>query len=60
MAWQGKSAADKRHHERVAQMPCLVCGAWPVDVHHVVGWADRMGRAPIAMIVLRHCAGIVI
>lgn len=46
MAWQGKSAADKRHHERVAQMPCLVCGAWPVDVHHVVGWADRMGRAP--------------
>jgi len=19
---------------RVAQLPCLVCGAWPVDVHH--------------------------
>jgi len=46
MARQGKSAADRRHHERVAKLPCLVCGAWPVDVHHVVGYADRMGRAP--------------
>lgn len=27
-------------------MPCLVCNQWPVDVHHVVGYADRMGRAP--------------
>ena len=22
------------HMERVAQMGCLVCGAWPVEVHH--------------------------
>ena len=22
------------HMARVAQMPCLVCGAWPVEVHH--------------------------
>ena len=27
-------------------MPCLACGKWPVDVHHVTGYADRMGRAP--------------
>lgn len=32
--------------ERVAQMPCLVCGEWPVQLHHVTGYADRMGRAP--------------
>ena len=44
MARQGKSAADKRHHAAVAQMPCLACGALPVDVHHVVGYADRPGR----------------
>jgi hypothetical protein len=22
------------HMERVAALPCLVCGAWPVEVHH--------------------------
>ncbi len=46
MAKQGKSATDRRHHAKVALLPCLVCQAWPVDVHHVVGYADRMGRAP--------------
>ncbi len=40
------TAADKRHFNRIAAMDCLVCGTWPVDVHHVVGYADRMGRAP--------------
>ena len=24
----------KAHMGRVAQLPCLVCGAWPVEVHH--------------------------
>ncbi|WP_273688400.1 hypothetical protein [Ketogulonicigenium vulgare] len=24
----------KRHMTAVAQLPCLVCGAWPVEVHH--------------------------
>ena len=22
------------HMGRVAQLPCMVCGAWPVEVHH--------------------------
>ena len=39
------TAADKRRFERIAAMPCLACGQWPVEVHHVVGYADRMGRA---------------
>lgn len=21
---------------RVAQLPCVICGAWPVEVHHVI------------------------
>ncbi len=29
---------------RVAQLPCLACGAQPVTLHHVSGYADRMGR----------------
>jgi len=25
----------KRHMAKVAGLPCLVCGAWPVEVHHL-------------------------
>lgn len=28
-------AAGLAHMARVAQLPCLVCGAWPVEVHHM-------------------------
>jgi hypothetical protein len=37
------TAAEKRHIERVAAMPCLVSGD-PATVHHVTGYADRIGR----------------
>jgi hypothetical protein len=40
------NAKERRHFAKVAALPCLVCGAWPVDVHHVIGYADRIGRAP--------------
>jgi hypothetical protein len=26
--------AGKAHMAAVAQLPCIVCGAWPVEVHH--------------------------
>jgi hypothetical protein len=38
------SALEKRHIERVAGLSCLVSGKRPVTVHHVTGYADRMGR----------------
>ena len=38
------TASEKRHMARVAEMPCLVCGARPVTLHHPTGFADRMGR----------------
>lgn len=28
------NAAERRHFERVAQLPCLVSGEWPVTLHH--------------------------
>lgn len=41
-------APEKRHLAHVASMPCLVCGTWPVEVHHVhsdgmkrIGKSDR-------------------
>jgi hypothetical protein len=40
-----KPVAVERHHDRVANMPCLACGAYPPNtVHHVTGYADRPGR----------------
>lgn len=30
--------------DKVAQLPCLVSGKRPVTLHHVTGYADRMGR----------------
>jgi hypothetical protein len=30
--------------DRVAGLPCLVSGKRPVTLHHVTGYADRMGR----------------
>lgn len=38
------SATERKHMERVAQMPCLVCGTPLVTLHHVTGYADRAGR----------------
>jgi hypothetical protein len=36
--------AERAHMDRVAQLPCLVSGERPVTLHHVTGYADRMGR----------------
>ena len=38
-------AVERRHIARVAALPCLVCGG-QATVHHVTGYADRMGRIP--------------
>lgn len=37
------TAAERRHMDRVAGLGCLVCGG-PATLHHVTGYADRMGR----------------
>lgn len=38
-----KPVAVQAHHDRVASLGCLVCGA-PATIHHVTGYADRPGR----------------
>ena len=39
-----KPAAVRRHHERVGEMPCLVCGVNWVTLHHPTAHADKPGR----------------
>lgn len=40
------TAKQKAHMARVAQLPCVKCGAWPVQVHHVTASSYVMGRLP--------------
>ena len=36
------TAAGKAHMAKVAQRPCVICGAWPVTVHHCI--SGRFGQ----------------
>ena len=45
MAKKAPNTAERAHMAYVASMPCLVCGG-QATVHHVTGWADKIGRAP--------------
>lgn len=38
-----KPVSVRRHHDRVAQLGCLVCGG-DAEIHHVTGYADKPGR----------------
>ena len=42
-AMKPPSAEEKRHMDRVARLPCLVCGGRST-LHHVTAYADRIGR----------------
>lgn len=37
-----KTPAGKAHMSKVAKMPCVICGARPVEVHHVI--SGRFGQ----------------
>lgn len=43
MPKKSPTAAERAHMAYVASLPCLVCGGRST-VHHVTGYADRMGR----------------
>jgi len=38
--------ADLAHMGRVAQLPCVICGFWPVDVHHVIHGRYSARKSP--------------
>ena len=38
-------AAGKRHMARVAQLPCIICGSRPVEVHHCISGRYGQRRA---------------
>lgn len=42
-----KTAAEVRHMDAVARLPCLVCGAWPTEVHHEPSPRSNMRVLPL-------------
>lgn len=34
---KSRTVAERAHHAKVAQYPCMVCEAWPVELHHPLG-----------------------
>lgn len=56
-----KRIRDKAHLAKVAQLPCCVCGNWPVEVHHIrqgVGMSQRAGdRETIPLCQAHHRTG---
>lgn len=47
MPKRAPTAAEKRHMDWCASLPCVVSGRRVgVTLHHVTGFADRMGRVP--------------
>ena len=41
-----KPRRDRGHMARVAALPCVCCGAWPVECHHVICGRYSQRRAP--------------
>jgi hypothetical protein len=37
--------AERKHLDRLAQYPCVVCGARPVQIHHPRAWVGMGQRA---------------
>lgn len=41
-ASRNRTRPQRRHHGRLKELGCLVCGG-PAEIHHVRGFADRAG-----------------
>lgn len=53
-----KTIAEKAHMNAVAQMCCLICGAWPVHVHHAeTGMGGRKNHMKILPLCEKHHTG---
>lgn len=50
------TAAEKRHMDRVAALPCVLCGAMPVELHHIREGQGAAQRAQDTL-VLPLCPG---
>lgn len=45
------SAASDRHMERVAGLPCVICGLYGVQLHHIREGQGAAQRAPDCLVI---------
>lgn len=51
--------AEKQHLDQVAQIPCIVCGNWPVHVHHAeTGFGGQRDHMKVLPLCPNHHTGV--
>lgn len=51
------TAAEKRHLDAVASLPCLVCGRQPVEIHHVRRYGETRKHKKVVPLCPEHHRG---
>lgn len=51
------TAAEKRHLDAVASLPCVVCGARPVSIHHVRRYGETRKHSKVVPLCYTHHQG---
>ena len=46
-----KPRRDRSRMALVAELPCVICGAWPVSVHHCISGRYGQRKAPDSMTI---------
>lgn len=54
----GMNKAEREHMAKVAEMPCIVCGNFPVQVHHALtGGGGRKNHMKVLPLCYLHHQG---
>lgn len=51
------TAAERRHLNRVASLPCLICQATPVEIHHIRRFGETRKHMQVAPLCPEHHRG---
>lgn len=51
------TAAEKSHIAKVASLPCLICGATPVSIHHVRRYGETRKHSKVVPLCYTHHQG---
>ena len=51
------TAAEKRYLDKVGQLPCVVCGATPVEIHHVRRYGENRKHSKVVPLCWYHHRG---
>lgn len=51
--------SEREHIAKVASISCIVCGVWPVEVHHALtGYGGRRNNMKVLPLCFNHHRGV--